>query len=243
MQDQGETRYQAISRLQAKLTDAYWQLVQKMVVNGRNDRDMSREECQAWVQTGLALTPFCSHVMESSLEWAVAWSLIGEWTSRELFPPPKGAWPRNCHPAKFFSPYDRRSVPLHTWARACFEHGSLPSLPGKAVMLVLPGDKMFQSQYVTSGKSRPVILHGYGGAKKAMKAGLTSIAKQGSEAEPPLWANHDWRPILGTAVDVRTRPEPLSNREEQLLLGCDKTRTARVGDKVLQVAKTSCGIV
>ena len=66
----GEARCQAISKLQGKLVDAYWQLVQKMVANGRNDRDMSREECQAWVQTGLALTPFCGHIMESSLEWA-----------------------------------------------------------------------------------------------------------------------------------------------------------------------------
>jgi len=28
----------------------------------------------------------------------VAWSLIGEWTCRVLFPPPKGSWPRCGHP-------------------------------------------------------------------------------------------------------------------------------------------------
>ena len=141
------------------------------------------------------------------------------------------SWPRNCHPANFHTPYDQRSTPLHTWARACFEQGSLPSLlaiPGKAAMLVLPGDKMFQSQFVTTGKTRPVILHGYGNAKKAMKEGLISIAAQGwkpmasamvgVENDPPIWACNHWRPILGTSVDVRVSPEPLTAREEQLLL-------------------------
>ena len=62
-----------------------------------------------------------------------------------------------------------------TWARACFEQGSLPSLlslPGEAALLVLPGDKMFQSQYIEAGKTRPAIVHGFGGAKNALPAGL-----------------------------------------------------------------------
>ena len=175
---------------------------------------------------------------------AVAWSLVGEWSCRELFLPPKGAWPRNCHPAKIFLPYDQRSVPLHTWARACFEQGSLPSLlslPGKASMLVLPGDKMSQSQFVAPGKSRPAILHGYGSAKKVMKAGLTSLAEQGWQPlasamvgvgkDPPLWACNDWRPTLGTSVDIRTLPEPLTSREELLLL----TQWARTSLKNLSI--------
>ena len=94
--------------------------------------------------------------------------------------------------------------------------------------MVLPGDKMFQSQYVTAGKTRPVILHGYGNAKRAMKEGLTSLAAQGwkpmasamvgTGADPPIWACNDWRPILGTSVDVKVLPEALTAREEQLLL-------------------------
>ena len=69
-------------------------------------------------------------------------------------------------------------------------------------MMVLPGDKMFQSQYVAAGKTRPVILHGYGNAKRAMKEGLTSLAGQGwkpmasamvgTGANPPIWACNDW---------------------------------------------------
>ena len=105
----GEARNQIIGHLRDKVVEAYWQMVRSM---------------------------------DSSLEWTIAWSLIGEWTSRELFLPPKGTWPRNCHPAKFHMPCDQRSTPVHTWARACFEQGSLPSLlaiPGKAAMLVSPG--------------------------------------------------------------------------------------------------------
>ena len=63
-----------------------------------------------------------------------------------------------------------------TWARACFEQGSLPSLlalPGDASLLVLPGDGMFQAQRIADGKCRPVILHGYGGAKKEMPDSLS----------------------------------------------------------------------
>ena len=86
---QGEDYNRVINRLQHKVEEAYWQLVQKMVSNGRNFHHMTREECQAWVQTGLALTPFCGHHMDSSLELAVAWSLIGEWSCRELFLPPR----------------------------------------------------------------------------------------------------------------------------------------------------------
>ena len=42
-------------------------------------------------------------------------------------------------------------------------------------------------------------------------------AMVGIENDPPIWACNDWRPILGTSVDVRVLPEPLTAREEQLL--------------------------
>ena len=38
---------------------------------------------------------------------------------------------------------------------------------------------MFQAQRVVSGRCRPVILHGYGGAKKEMPASLAALAKFG----------------------------------------------------------------
>ena len=127
----------AIANYQQVLVSAYWQLVSEMSSHRRDDRDMTPEECRAWIQTGLALTPFCGYIMNASLEWAVAWSLVGEWTTRTLFPPPKGSWPRQGHPKAFVFPYDQRSVPIITWARACFEQGSLPSL------LALSGRPLF----------------------------------------------------------------------------------------------------
>ena len=80
----GDSKDLVIRKYQQKLVSAYWNLVSTMVSHGRDDRDMSPSECQAWIQTGLALTPFCGHVMNSSLEWAVAWSLVGEWTKNLL---------------------------------------------------------------------------------------------------------------------------------------------------------------
>ena len=85
----GESQDLAIRKYKQKLVSDYWELVSTMVSHGRDDRDMTPSECQAWIQTGLALTPFCGHVMNASLEWAVAWSLLGEWTTRTIFLPPK----------------------------------------------------------------------------------------------------------------------------------------------------------
>ena len=227
----GESQEPVIGEYRKKLVAAYWKLVSTMVSNGRDDRDMTPSECQAWIQTGLALTPFCGHAMDTSLDWAVAWSLIGEWTTRTIFLPPKGEWPRQGHPKNLLPPYDQRSVPMLTWARACFEQGSLPSLlalPGDASLLVLPGDGMFQAQRIADGKCRPVILHGYGGAKKEMPDSLAALAKfgwipmaaamVGTASSPPLWTGQDWRPILGTSVDTRILPPHLFSKESLLLL-------------------------
>ena len=84
--------------------------------------------------------------------------------------------------------------------RSLCSQGSLPSLlalPGEASLLVLPGDGMFQAQRIVNGKRRPVILHGYGGAKKEMPTSLAALAKfgwlpmaaamVGSVSSPPLW--------------------------------------------------------
>ena len=111
------------------------------------------------------------------------------------------------------------------------EQGSLPSLlalPGEASLLALPGDGMFQAQRVVSRKCRPVILHGYGGAKKEMPTSLAKLLKLGwirmatamvgSASFPPLSTGNDWRPILGTSVDTRILPPPLSAKESLLLL-------------------------
>ena len=113
----------------------------------------------------------------------------------------------------------------------CFEQGSLPSLLAlseDASLLVLPGDGMFQAQRIIRGKCRPVILHGYGGAKKEISDSLAALTKfgwipkaaamVGLSSSVPLWTGQDWRPILGTSVDTRILPPHLSSKESLLLL-------------------------
>ena len=36
-----------------RVVAAYWEVVSTMVSNGRDDRDMTPAECQAWIQTGV----------------------------------------------------------------------------------------------------------------------------------------------------------------------------------------------
>ena len=147
-------------------------------------------------------------------------SLIGEWTSSEIFLPPSGVWPRNGHPRNLLDDYAYRSPPILTWARACFEQGSLPSmlcLAGEALLCVLPGDRMFQAQRLVPGCARPVILHGYGGAKRDIPRSLSTIASDGwvqfAHAmvgylkQAPAWCNEDLRPVVGTSCDFRIRPD------------------------------------
>ena len=58
-----------------------------MVSNGRDDRDMTPSECQAWIQTELALTPWtCDEYLFGMGRGLVS----GEWTTRTIFLPPKG---------------------------------------------------------------------------------------------------------------------------------------------------------
>ena len=45
-----------------------------------------------------------------------------------------------------------------------------------------------------------------------------ATAMVGSTSSPPLWAGNGWRPILGTSVDTRILPPPLSAKESLLLL-------------------------
>ena len=64
---------------------------------------------------------------------------------------------QGLHVSTTIRPYDQRStsIALHTWARTCFEQGSLPSLlaiPGKAARLMLPGDKCSYPNLWQQGK-------------------------------------------------------------------------------------------
>ena len=77
----GDSQDLAIRKYKQKLVSDYWKLVSTMVSHGRDDRDMTPSECQAWIQTGLALTPLCGHVMNTSL-WNGPWP--GHWWENGL---------------------------------------------------------------------------------------------------------------------------------------------------------------
>ena len=154
---------------------------------------------------------------------------LGNGLLRKSFCP--GEWPRHGHSRNLLDDFDFRRPPILTWARACFEQGSLPSmlhLAGSAICCVLPGDRMFQAQRLVPGYTRPVILHGYGGAKREIPRTLPQLAADGwvpfAQAmvgyldQLPSWCKDDLRPVLGTSCDFRIHPDPLTRREQLLLL-------------------------
>ena len=123
---------EASGRLQMYGTSAlrgYRHLMKGYLSTCLDPEGMSCEVASTWIQTGLALTPFAFAETRFSVDWALAWALIGEWTIHHLFPPPKsGKWPRNAHVDGLEEGFHHRSPSLVTWARACFEQGALPSL-------------------------------------------------------------------------------------------------------------------
>ena len=193
---------------------------------------LSSEEASIWIQTGLALTPLAFAETSYSVDWAIAWAMIGEWTNHQLFPPPKsGEWPRFAHVEGLEEGFHHRHPSLVTWARACFEQGALPSLsvlPGAVEVRSLTGDKMFQATHIVDGYQRPCVLHGYGGAKSSMPTSLPELATKGwtvvaaallgTQGKPPLWTQEGFRPVIGTTIDCRITPNPVSHKEESLLL-------------------------
>ena len=217
----------------AKLTDAFWERMGEFLLRSCNPRELSMEEKALWIQSGLALSPLMGTYLQYSLDFCLSWALIGEWTSRVLFPVPTGRWPRHGHAGALLRQYQSRSPRIVAWARAAFEQGALPALllmPGIAPVFSLPGDRMFQAQGILQGCQRPVIIHAYGGAKANMENALAAIAVEGwlpmaaamlgTEDKPPMWATVGLRPVVGTTVDLKVQPAPLSEREMLLLLTC-----------------------
>ena len=131
---------------------SFFSLLNGFLQRTLTEKDLTPVEKQYWIQSGLALSP----------------ALIGEWTSRILFPVPKGPWPRHGHAGALLPEYQARSPRMVAWARASFEQGALPSLlflQGLVPIFSLPGDKMFQSTGICQGKQRPPIMHAYGGLR------------------------------------------------------------------------------
>ena len=108
-------------------------------------------------------------------------------------------------------------------------------LSGKALLGVLPGDKMFQAQRLTPRYTRSVILHGYGGAKRDMPRTLPRLAEEGwvSLAQVMVgyldqlspWCQDDLRPVMGTHRRLpHLRWTTSFSLLLDLLIGAGKTR-------------------
>ena len=213
------------------LTSAYWTLVSQYLCRRLSPHELSPEASKAWIQTGLALSPLFGTVAQHSIDVIIAWALIGEWSSRVLFPPPEGQWPRHGHPQCIGEFYVQRAPSLTAWARACFEQGALAPLlylPGIVPVFTLPGDRMFQSTGIHTNVQRPVILHAYGGAKVHMESALQTLRLQGwipmasalvgTDTRPPLWVTNDLRVTAGTSLDLILRPHPLTPKRRFVAL-------------------------
>ena len=204
---------------------SFFSLLNGFLQRTLTEKDLTPVEKQYWIQSGLALSPLMATCTQYSIDFCLGWALIGEWTSRILFPVPKGPWPRHGHAGALLPEYQPRSPRIVAWARASFEQGALPSLlflQGLVPIFSLPGDKMFQSTGICQGKQRPPIMHAYGGAKIGMAQALRSIASEGwiplaaamvgTVGKEPMWADFGLRPVVGTTVDIKIAPHPLEHR-------------------------------
>ena len=71
-------------------------------------------------------------------------------------------------------------------------------LTGSALLGILPGDKMFQAQRLTPSCTRPVVLHGYGGAGNEVEDSIKLrknrfVAQIGSKLTPRREKKKKWR--------------------------------------------------
>ena len=144
-----------LTRLASNLAVSFWGRIGEFLMRSRTGSELSPDEKALWIQSGLAVSPLMGTCLQYSLDFCLAWALIGEWTSMVLFPVPKGPGLDMGMRVPSFS-----TARIVAWARAAFEQGALPSLlmmPGLAPVLSLPGDRMFQATEVTDGHQRPAI--------------------------------------------------------------------------------------
>eukprot|EP00434_Breviolum_minutum_P045306 symbB.v1.2.040591.t1/scaffold7282.1/size12121/1 len=81
----------------SNLAFAFWDRIGEFLKRSRTCSELSPDEKTLWIQSGLALSPLMGTCLQYSLDFCLAWALIGEWTSKVLFPVPKHPWPRHGH--------------------------------------------------------------------------------------------------------------------------------------------------
>ena len=107
---QAEGERPALCRLKSEeVTALFWDLMATYLNRKYLMDELPDSDKKCWLQTGLALSPLVGTVAQYSVEVILAWALIGEWTSRILFPVPQGQWPRHAHSKHIVEPYHCRS--------------------------------------------------------------------------------------------------------------------------------------
>ena len=158
---------EVVSAQAIQLEELFFARMGEFLTRTLGEGELTSVEKQYWIQSGLALSPLMATCTQYSLDFCLAWALIGEWTSRILFPVPQGPWPRHGHAGALLPEYHARSPRIVAWARACFEQGALPSLlllQGLVPIFTLPGDKMFQSTGIQQGMAqalRSIAVEGW----------------------------------------------------------------------------------
>ena len=90
----------------SNLAFAFWDRMGEFLKRSRTCSELSPDEKTLWIQSGLALTPLKGTCLQYSLDFCLAWALIGEWTSRAV---PKGSWPRHGHAGALLQNYQYRT--------------------------------------------------------------------------------------------------------------------------------------
>ena len=157
--------------------------------------------------SGLLWTLLASCKASQPLHWTHVWTLLGEWSGYIAFPLPtltddgSHDWPRHGTACLLQPEFRRRLPPFVGWAYPAFEQGALAPLvfpPATFPIIVLPGDKMFQSRDVSPEFQMAPITHTYGGSKtrvgKALRikggAAVMPLLMTfcGGDSKLPLWA-------------------------------------------------------
>ena len=105
-----DTEYDSLlSSASEKVVQEFLKLLTSFLHRTLSSTDLIPQEKQQWIQSGLALSPLVGTCTQYSVDFCLAWALIGEWTSRILFPVPKGPWPRHGHAGALLRRYQARS--------------------------------------------------------------------------------------------------------------------------------------
>ena len=130
-------------------------------MRSRTGSKLTPDKKTLWIQSDLGVSPLMSTCLLHPLDFfCLVWTLIGEWTSRVLFPFSKGLPPRYGHAGALLQNYQCH-ISRIVAARAAFEQGALPSLlmmPGLAQVFSLPEDRIVQATEVTNGYERLPIM-------------------------------------------------------------------------------------